>query len=112
MHTKYAFSVRGGRTVKVVERFGKSSVGEPYKKSLYERTFTSGPFIVNQAVSTELSTVYREKKKCKSHLVRRRDREPSRIPIRSFNSLRHRSTKVREFVYARIVSYIPKIKLE
>ena len=42
-----------------------------------------------------------------SHRVCRRDREPSRIPIRSLKSLRDKSRKVREFVYARILSCFP-----
>ena len=56
---------------------------------------------------TELSNVNREKQKRKSHRVCRRDREPSRIPIRSLKSLRNKRRKVREFVYARILSCIP-----
>ena len=49
----------------------------------------------------------REKYKLKSHRVCRRDREPSRIPIRSLKSLRNKSRKVSEFVYARILSCFP-----
>ena len=37
----------------------------------------------------------------------RRDREPSRIPIRSLKRLSYKSRKVRKFVYARILSCIP-----
>ena len=55
---------------------------------------------VNNAVSTRLSN--REEHKRKSHRVCIRDREPSKIPSR----------KIREFVYARLVSCRPKIKPE
>lgn len=67
----------------------------------------SEPFIEKHAISTELCNVNREKHKLKSHRVCRRDREPSRIPIRSLKSLRNKSRKVREFVYARILSCFP-----
>ena len=59
------------------------------------------------AISPELCNVNREKHKLKSRRVCRRDREPSRIPIRSLQSLRDKSRKVREFVYARILSCFP-----
>ena len=59
------------------------------------------------AISAELSNVNQEKHGCKSHRVCRRDREPSRIPIRSLKTLRNKSRKVRKFVYARILSCIP-----
>ena len=64
----------------------------------------SEPFIKKHDILTELSNVNREKHKHKSHRVCRRDCESSRIPIRS---LRIKRRKVREFVYARIVSCIP-----
>ena len=67
----------------------------------------SEPFIEKHAISTELSNVNREKHKLKSHRVCRRDREPSRIPIRSLKSLRKKSRKVGEFVYACFLLYIP-----
>ena len=67
----------------------------------------SEPFIKKHAISTELSNVNREKHRRKSHRVCRRDREPSRIPIRSLKRLRNNSRKVRKFVYARILSCIP-----
>ena len=51
--------------------------------------------------------VSREKYELKSHRVCRRDRESSRMPIRSSKSLTDKSSKVREFVYARILWYIP-----
>ena len=72
----------------------------------------SEPFIEKHAISTELCNVnrekHREKHKLKSHRVCRRDREPSRIPIISLKSLRNKSRKVREFLYARILSCFPK----
>ena len=67
----------------------------------------SEPFMEKHAISTELCNVNREKHKLKSRRVCRRDREPSRIPIRSLQSLRDKSRKVREFVYARILSRFP-----
>ena len=85
-HTRYAHIVLGRPTLKAVERFWNESVREPYERSLYERTFMSEPFIEKHAISTELSNVNREKHRQKSHHTRRRDREPSRIPIRSLKS--------------------------
>ena len=82
-------------------------VCKPYDRSLYERTFMSEPFIEKHAISTELCNVNRGKHKLKSHRVCRRDREPSRIPIRSLKSLRNKSRKVKEFAYARILSCFP-----
>ena len=65
----------------------------------------SEPFIQKYGILTaELSNVNREKHKHKSHRVCRRGRKSSRIPIRS---LRNKRRKVREYVYARIVSCIP-----
>ena len=61
-------------------------------------------FIEKRVISTELPNVNRDKHKLKSHRVCRRNRESSRIQTRSFKSL---SRKVREFVYARILSCIP-----
>ena len=43
----------------------------------------------------------------KSNRVCRRDREPSRIPIRNLKRLRNKSRKVRKLVYACILSCIP-----
>ena len=98
-HKKYAHIVRGRPTLcdKYVKRFRNGSVREPYEISLYERTFMSEPFIEKHAISTELSNVNREKHRRKSHRVCRRDREPSRIPIRSLKRLRNKSRKVRKF---------------
>ena len=95
-HTKYAHIVCGRPTLKYVERFRNGLVCEPYEISLYERTFMSEPFIEKHAISTELSNVNREKHRRKSHRVCRRDREPSRIPIRSLKRLRNKSRKVRK----------------
>ena len=95
-HTKYAYIVCGRPTLKYVERFRNGLVCEPYEISLYERTFMSEPFIEKHAISTELSNVNREKHRRKSHRVCRRDREPSRIPIRSLKRLRNKSRKVRK----------------
>ena len=69
------------------------------------REHLSEHFVENQAISTEVSNVKREKHRRKSHRLRRRDREPSRIPIRSFKRLRNKSGKVRKLVYARILMY-------
>ena len=63
----------------------------------------SEQFIEKHAISTELSNVNREKHRRKSHRVCRRDREPSRIPIRSLKRLRNKTRKVMKFVYARIL---------
>ena len=85
-HTRYAQIVRGRTTLKDVERFRNESVREPYERPLYEQTFMSEPFMEKHAISTELSNVNREKHRQKSHHARKRDREPSRIPIRSLKS--------------------------
>ena len=81
-HAKYAYIVRGRPTLKDFEHFRNGSFRESYTISLYERTFIGEPFIEKHAISTELSNVNREKHRRKSHRVRRRDREPSRIPMR------------------------------
>ena len=86
--TKCAHSVHGRPTLKDEERFRNGLVRKPYERPLYERTFMSEHFIEKHAISTELCNVNREKHKLKSHRVCRRDREPSRIPIRSLKSLR------------------------
>ena len=51
----------------------------------------SEPLSEKHAISTELSSVNRGKHRRKSHRVCRRDREPSRIPIRSLKRLRNKS---------------------
>ena len=53
----------------------------------------SESFIEKHAISTELSNVNREKHRRKAHRARRRDREPSRIPIRSLKRFRNKSRK-------------------
>ena len=103
---KCAHSVRGRPTLKDEERFRNGLVRKTYERSLYERTF-EGTLHRETSISTELCNVNREKHRLKSHRVCRRDREPSRIPIRSLKSLRNKSRKVREFVYARILSCFP-----
>ena len=101
--TKCAHSVHGRPTLKDEERFRNGLVRKPYKRSLYERTFLSELSSRNMLYQrTELCDVNREKHKLKSHRVCRRDREPSRKPVRSLKSLRNKSRKVREFVYARV----------
>ena len=50
-HTKYSHTVRGRPTLKDVERFRNGSVHELYERSIYERTFTSEPFIETPATS-------------------------------------------------------------
>ena len=47
--TKCAHSVRGRPTLKDEERFRNGLVRKPYKRSLYERTFMSEPFIEKHA---------------------------------------------------------------
>ena len=106
-HTTYAHIVRSRSTQKDVERFRKGSVRESYEISLYERTFMGEPFIEKHAISTELSNVNREKHRHNSHRDCRRDREPSRAPIRSLKMLRNKSRKVRKFVYAICLPCIP-----
>ena len=87
-HTRYAQIVRGRTTLNDVECFRNESVREPNERPFYEQTFMSEPFMEKHAISTELSNVNvnREKHRQKSHHARRRDREPSRIPIRSLKS--------------------------
>ena len=98
MHINYAHTKR--------RRAFSERVGcEPYERSLCERTFMSEPFMEKHAISAELSNVNQMKFKRKSHLICRRDREPSRIPIRSLKRFRNKSRKVREFVYAHILSW-------
>ena len=78
IHTK-SHTVRDRPTLKLVERFGNGSVRELYERSIYERSFTSEPFIekyqAKPAISNELSHIMFT---CKHNRVFRRDREPSR----------------------------------
>ena len=98
-----AHTVCGRPTLKGFERFWKGSL-----RGLYERTLLSET-IENHAISNELSNVNHVKKHLhKHHRVFRRDREPSRIPIRTLECLRNKNRKVREFLYKGIRSYTPK----
>ena len=102
-------TVRGTPTLKLVERFGNGSVRELYERSIYERSFTSEPFIekyqAKPAISNELSHIMFT---CKQNRVFRRDREPSRIPEATLKRLRRKGRKLKEFVYERIRPSIPK----
>ena len=71
----------------------------------------SEPFIEKRLYQLSYVMLIEMKHKLKSHRVCRRDREPSRIPIRSLKSLRNKSRKVGEFVYARILSCFPMFVL-
>ena len=78
-----AHTVCSRPTLKGFERFWKGSLHGLYERSIYERTFLSEP-IENHAISNELSNVNNVKKHLHKHYrVFRRDREPSRIPIRT-----------------------------
>jgi len=108
-HTN-AHTVSGRPTLNVFERFLKGSLRGLYERSIYERTFLSEP-IENHArcISNELSNVNHAKNKLHKHYrVFRRDREPSRIPIRTLERLRNKNRKVKEFLYKGIRSYTPK----
>ena len=59
--------------------------------------------IENHAIS-KLSNVDLNKHLCKHRRGFRRDREHSRIPIRTLKRLRNKSRKVRKFVYEGILS--------
>ena len=108
-HTKYAHNVRSRSTQKDVERFQKGSVRESYEISLYERTFIGEPFIEKHTISTELSNVNREKHRHNSHRDCRRDREPSRVPIRSLKMLRNKSRKVRNICLCNLSPMYPHV---
>ena len=87
------------------------SVHELYERSTYERILLSEPFIENYAISNELSTELSDVSLKPIHehrRVSRRDREPSRIPLRTMELLRNMSRKVRMFFCERIRSTIPK----
>ena len=108
IHTK-SHTVRGRLTLKLLERFGNGSVREPCERSIYERPFTSEPFIekyqAKPAISNELSNTMFT---CEHNRVFRRDREPSRIPEATLKRLRRKGRKLKEFVYERIRPSIPK----
>jgi len=46
IHTK-THTVHGRPTLQLVDRFGNGTVRELYERSIYERSFTSEPSIVN-----------------------------------------------------------------
>ena len=117
MHTKDAHRVCGGPTLRVAERFRKNQsanfmrdvlmsehrfmseildnrVTSKLPRGLNERTFMSEP-IENHAIS-KLSTAHLNNHQCKHRRRFRRNREPSRIPIRSLKRLRNKSRKVRK----------------
>ena len=50
-----AHSVRGGPSLKDVERLRNWSVSEPYERSLYERTSTGELFIEKHAISSNIN---------------------------------------------------------
>ena len=100
-----AHTVRGRPTLKDVERFRNGS-NLMRDRELYERTFLSEPSISNE-LYTELSNM-NSKPIHKHRRVSRRDREPSRLPIRTMERLKNKSRKVRMLVYERIRLTIPK----
>ena len=108
IHTK-SHNVHGRPTLKLVERFGNGSVRELYKRSIYERSFTSElpieKYQAKPAISSELSNIMFT---CKHNHVFRRNREPSRIPEATLKRLRRKGRKLKEFVYERIRPSIPK----
>ena len=108
-HTTYAHIVRSRSTQKDVERFRKGSVRESYEISLYERTFMGEPFIEKHAILTELSNVNREKHRHNSHRDCRRDREPSRAPIRCLKMFRNKSRKVRKISLCNLSPMYPHV---
>ena len=80
IHTK-SHTVRGRPTLKLLERFGNGSIRELYKRSIYERSFTSEPSIEKYQVKPRTCP-------CKHNLVFRCDRETIRIPEATLKSLR------------------------
>jgi len=93
-HTN-AHTVCGRPTLNVFERFLKRSVRGLYERSIYERTFLGEP-IENQVrcMSHALSDVNHPKNKLHKHYrVFRRDREPSRILIRTLERLKNKNRK-------------------
>ena len=108
IHTK-SHAIRGRPTLKLVERCGNGSVRELYEGSIYKRSFTSELSIekyqAKPAILNELSNIMFT---CKHNRVFRRDGEPSRIPDATLKRLRRKGRKLKEFVYERIRSSIPK----
>ena len=103
-HTKDVHTVCGGPTLKDVERFRKKTVRELYERCPYEgRTFMSE--VMENHATSKLSNVHPNNHELVNIMARRfrRDREPSRIPIRSLKHPKNKSRKDREFDYARIL---------
>ena len=105
-HTN-ANTVRGRPTLKDVERFRTGSPRELYERSIYERIFMSEP-IENHAVANELSDVNRKEHPSKHRSALRRDREPSRIPVRTLKRPRNKDRTARELAYKCIRSSTPE----
>ena len=95
-----------------VEDVGQNgSIRKPYEQSLYERTFLS-ELIENHVIPNEPSYHNPDKRLLqKRHRTFRRDREPSRIPVRTLQRLRNKSRKVREFVYKCMCLSTPPLKM-
>ena len=94
-------AARGRPTLKNVERFRNGSAGKPYERSIDERTSMSEP-IQNHVMPNELSRNLHLNKKHlrKRHRIFRRDREPSRIPVRTLE--RQRTSEQQQQKGARI----------
>jgi len=93
LHTK-AQTVRGRPTPKDVDRFRNGS-------NFTRDQFMSEPSIKNYAISNKLSTELSNVSLKHIHVYRRvsrRDRELSRIYIRTVERLKNKSRKVRMFV--------------
>ena len=110
LHTN-GHTVRGRTTLKDVERFRNGSNHMRYRE-LYERTFMSELSIENHAISNKISTELSNMDLKAIHKNRRlsiRNREPSRVPIRTMDVLRTRACRmVRMLVYERIRLTTPK----
>ena len=91
IHTK-SHTVRGRPTGKLVERFRNGSVSELYDRLIYERSFSSEPYIekyqAKHAISHELSPIMFI---CKHNRVFRRDRESSRTPEPTLKRVRSKT---------------------
>ena len=84
---------------------GRPAVRVVYERSIYEWFIMSEVLIIEgYAISNQLFTV----KLRRHYRVFRRDREPSRIPLRTLKCLRNKSRKLKEFVYKRILPNIPQ----
>ena len=101
-------TVRGRPTLKDVERFRNGSDRELCERTLNRvESETSIVTIVNKAYKLS-SDIYDNTHIHKHHQAARRDREPSRIPLRAMKRLKNKSRKVRQLVYDRIRSMVPK----